>query len=228
MPVKVAQCWDDGSVDDIRVIEILREYGAKASFNLNFGLHEEARSCSWKYLGEKEVWRLSRSELRSVYEGFTVANHGYKHLPPARVEWTDACQDIRIGREALEQHFGCEVLGYVYPGGSYNDSVMQAVRDAGHVYGRTIKMSESVLPPADSMAFHPSCDFKDEDFWDKFESAKKRDDLFYFMGHSYQIITENDWSCFRQKVARLAEESVEWVNLPELFTQPSHRDELKR
>ena len=36
--IKVAQCWDDGVATDIRLIEILRKYNAKATFNLCPGI----------------------------------------------------------------------------------------------------------------------------------------------------------------------------------------------
>ena len=39
--IKVAQCWDDGVATDIRLIEILRKYNAKATFNLCPGLIPE-------------------------------------------------------------------------------------------------------------------------------------------------------------------------------------------
>ena len=35
--IKVACCWDDGGVNDIRLIELLRKYHVKATFNLNPG-----------------------------------------------------------------------------------------------------------------------------------------------------------------------------------------------
>jgi len=217
MTVQVAQCWDDGVVDDIRLIALLRKYGAKASFNLNFGLHEEERSTTWKYEGVKEVWRLSRAELKSVYEGFTVANHGYRHVPPARVSIAEAHEDIRVGRESLEQYFGFPVVGYVYPGGSYDQATMDLVRATGHAYGRTIKMVANVFPLEDPMALHPSCDFKDPKFWEKFESVQRTGGVFYFMGHSYQFMTEADWDAFEQILQRLLQAGVEWVDLPELF-----------
>jgi hypothetical protein len=47
--MKIVQCWDDGVTADIPVIEILREYGAKASFNLNGSLHGKERGSQWIY-----------------------------------------------------------------------------------------------------------------------------------------------------------------------------------
>lgn len=217
MKIKVVQCWDDGVVDDIRLTELLRKHGAKASFNLNYGHHVAERSTSWKYEGVKEVWRLARSELSSVYEGFTIANHGYKHVPPARSPLEEAREDIRVGRESLEQHFGCQVLGYAYPGGSFDEATIELVREAGHVYGRVGRWVEQVFPPENPMTFFPSCDFKDDDFITKFDSVRERGGVFYFMGHSYQFLTEADWAKFERRLEYINAADVEWVDLPSLF-----------
>jgi hypothetical protein len=37
--IRIVQCWDDGVEDDIRLCALLRSLGAKATFNLNAGLH---------------------------------------------------------------------------------------------------------------------------------------------------------------------------------------------
>jgi len=39
----VVQCWDDGVTTDVRLTDIFRQYGAKATFNLNAGLYEKER-----------------------------------------------------------------------------------------------------------------------------------------------------------------------------------------
>ena len=47
--MKVIQSWDDGLVSDIRLIELLRRYQAKATFCLNPGLYQENRSFGWMH-----------------------------------------------------------------------------------------------------------------------------------------------------------------------------------
>ena len=66
--MKVTQSWDDGIVDDVKLVELLLRYRATATFNLNPGLHQPQRTFSWRY-GEKEVWRLGRD----VWPRFTRA-----------------------------------------------------------------------------------------------------------------------------------------------------------
>ena len=217
--MKIVQCWDDGVVDDIRLVEILRRYGAKASFNLNFSSHGETRGKGWNFGGLKEVQPLALGELREVYDGFTIANHTLTHPHLDKIEPAAALQEIKGGREALEQHFGVPVTGFAYPFGSYNESVMDMLREAGHVYGRTCGNATPCFPPADAMAFHADCHFLAEDFWNKFELAKEKSEVFYFWGHSYELVTPEDWDAFEQKIARLAADpDAEWADLPALFS----------
>ncbi len=216
--MKIVQCWDDGNVDDIRLIEILRKYGAKASFNLNFGLHREQRYLSWKYQDTKEVWKLALAELRPVYEGFLVANHTLTHPWPTRITPEELEKEVREGKDRLEQHFGYAVKGFAYPFGDYNRPVQDCVRATGHVYARTVKNTERVYPPEDPMALHSSCHHAAPDFWEKYEQVRAGGGVFYFWGHSYEMVHEADWQGFETKIARIsADPQAEWANLPDLF-----------
>ena len=215
--VRVAQCWDDGVVDDIRVIQILRKYGAKASFNLNIATHGDDRGEGWNYRDIKKVYKLSRPELVDTYSGFLVANHSATHPFLTRIPIEDAMRDIRDGRDGIEQVFGYPIVGFAYPYGDYNDAVKDAIRSAGHVYARVVANVDTVFPCADTMEFHPNCHFRAGDFWDRFERAAPSG-VFYFWGHSFEIVTEDDWAAFDEQMDRLyADPRVEPVDLPSLF-----------
>lgn len=217
--MKLAQCWDDGVNDDVRLTEILRKYHAKGSFNLNMETHKDARSGGgWKYKDVKEVFRLSLGELKEVYDGFLVANHTLTHPWLTKISIEEARRDIFEGRDRLEQHFGYAIKGFAYPFGNYNEAVAELVREAGHVYGRTTINVAEIFPVENPQAFHPNCHFLDPAFWEKFEHVKAGNGTFYFWGHSYEIITEADWQDFDAKIARLSKEG-EWVNLPDLFPE---------
>lgn len=216
--MRVVQCWDDGNVDDIRLVGMLRECGAKASFNLNFSKHGSLRAAAWRYQGRKDVWTLARGELRETYEGFLVANHTATHPHLTRIPRDDAIREIRDGRDALEQHFGCPILGFAYPFGDHNADVRLAVQDSGHVYGRTIETTPRVFPAPDPLALRPSCHFRSDQFWPIFHQVKAEDGVFYFWGHSYELVTEEDWTELRGKICRIsADPAVVWEDLPNLF-----------
>lgn len=213
----VVQCWDDGVTADVRLTEILRRHGAKATFNLNAGLHETERKLAvWVYRNT-QVGRLGLNEMKVVYDGFTIANHSLTHPSLAQIPIEAARRDISEGRDRLQQLFEQPVLGFAYPNGSYDDRVMEAVLDAGHIYARTTGSVDLPFPPKHPMAFHPCCHFLAPDFWSRYEKARAGG-VFYFWGHSYEIISEAMWTAFEETIARItADPDSRWGNLTDLF-----------
>jgi len=212
----VVQCWDDGVTTDARLAEILRRHGARASFNLNAGTHEARRKSSWKYQGV-EVWKLGWDEMRGVYAGFTIANHGLTHPCLEKLTPEAARRDIVEGRDRLQQFFGQPVTGFAYPFGTYSAAVMDILREAGHVYARTTRNVAHPFPPEDPMAFHPCCHFLAPDLWARYEQARGGG-VFYFWGHSYEMINEDLWAGFEDTIARIsADPTARWADVADLF-----------
>ena len=218
--LKVVQCWDDGVNDDIRLIEILRKYGARASFNLNPATHGDVRQGGYSERWDKVVQHLARSELNEVYEGFTIANHSMTHCWPTRIALDDWRREVVDARKILQDWFQQAILGFVYPFGDCDQATAEVVGEAGHVYARTTKNATPCLPVEDPMMFHPDCHFHSEHFWDLYGKAKSSGaGVFYFWGHSYEICTEDQWLEFNAKIARITEDpDSEWVELPDLFS----------
>jgi len=215
----VVQCWDDGVTTDARLAELFRRHGARATFNLNAGLHEGERKMSWVYQGT-EVHRLGWTEMKEVYDGFTIGNHGLTHPRLERIPVEDARRCVAEGRTQLQDFFDQPVLGFAYPCGSYNDAVRAAVRDAGHVYARTTAQAVPPFPPDDPMAFHPCCHFLADDFQARYERAK-RGGVFYFWGHSYELISEPMWAEFEETIERIsADPEARWSDVADLFAPP--------
>lgn len=216
--MKIIQCWDDGIIDDARLTEILRRHGAKATFNLNFSTFRPDRYCGWRYKDKKDVWRLGLSELKDVYEGFDIANHTFAHKRPTQISDAELQEEVVRGKESLEQFFGRAIRGFAYPFGDYNEKVKDAVRQTGHAYARTVKNTDRVWPPADPMEFHSSCHFLSPEFWTCYERAKANDGVFYFWGHSYELVDETMWQNFEQAIKRIsADPEAEWCNIIDLF-----------
>ncbi len=212
----VVQCWDDGVTADARLVEILRRHKARATFNLNAARHEPERRFVRRFK-DAEVWQLGWNEMRALYAGFGIANHSLSHPHLEQISIEEARRDIAEGRDRLEQFFGRPVTGFAYPFGTYNDAVKAAVRETGHVYARTTGKVERPFPPEDPMAFHPCCHFLAPDFWERYEKARSGG-VFYFWGHSYEMVAEAMWAEFEAKVERIgADETARWGDLAELF-----------
>jgi peptidoglycan/xylan/chitin deacetylase (PgdA/CDA1 family) len=218
--MKLVQCWDDGVTTDVRIVSLLRRHGARATFNLNAGLHERKRQFGWRHR-DTEVWRLAHGELREVYEGFSIANHTLTHPHLDQLPIGAARREICEGRARLQALFDQPVIGFVYPFGTFDDAVAQAVRDAGHVYARTTRAAESGIGTNDAMAAAPSCHFLAPDFWQRLDRARTSG-VFWFWGHSYELVDEAMWTAFEASLARLcAEPGVQWCDPTDLFNGAS-------
>jgi len=171
--ITIIQAWDDGVVEDVRLVELLRHFGAKAAFNLNPGLYEAGRSFGWMD-GDRPIIRLSREEIPEVYEGFEVAAHSMTH--PCLTDLDDALlrREIFDAKETLEAWMDRPVTGFCYPFNDFDDRVVEVVREAGYGYARGTGPSETRYPPDDPLRFHPSCHFLDPLFDARYERAKAR------------------------------------------------------
>lgn len=201
--LRVVQCWDDGREHDLQLCDILRRQGAKATFNLNASVLDQPN----------RAW----SRNHAVYDDFTVANHSLTHPHLASIPIEAARAEIVDGRKRLQDLFGRPVLGFAYPFGTYTPAVMDALREAGHVYARTTVPVEQCFPPQDPMAFHPNCHFLAPDFWERYERARACG-VFYFWGHSYEIKTDEMWQAFEAAMARISRDPhAAWTELVDLF-----------
>lgn len=223
--MKLMQCWDDGVTTDVRLVSLLRRYGARATFNLNAGLHERDRRFGWRH-GDTEVWRLGRDELREVCDGFSIANHTLTHPRLDQLPIERAKREISDGRARLQDLFEQPVSGFAYPFGAFDNAVVQAVRDAGHLYGRTTGAAETGVGTRDAMLAVPSCHFLAPDFWQRLDRARPAG-VFWFWGHSYELVDDAMWTAFEASLARLcAEPGATWCDPTELFDGGRPRSQL--
>ena len=95
--------YDDGVVQDIRLIDIMNKYGLKGTFNINAGLFQIENAQRGKFDG-----RLKLSEAKDLYtdSGHEIAIHGYVHKCLAKISEGEATYDVIHDREVLEKEFG--------------------------------------------------------------------------------------------------------------------------
>ena len=232
--IRVTQSWDDGVTDDVRLVELLHKYKAKATFNLIPASYGAQRTNThWRYQNGPEVLMLARPELPALYRDFEVASHSLTHPHLTKLTPDELTHELAESRKQLEDLFQRPVRGFAYPYGDYNAAVKDALRQHGYVYARTaIPGPEyataanpipvnvpSVYPPADPMEFGTTTHQANPRFWQEFANTKANGGAFHFWGHSYEFTTEALWQEFEAKLARLtADPDVCWATNLDLFT----------
>lgn len=214
--MKVIQCWDDGVTTDIRLIEILKKYHAKATFNLCLGKNESERQLVGQF-NEIDIVSLAYDELYETYKDFDIANHSLTHPGLTSLNQQDLEIEIFENKARLETLFNREVRGFCYPFGAVNEDVRNMVEKAGHQYARVVENLEDDESNQDLLLLKPHCHFLAPDFWARYEAAKPSG-VFYFWGHSFEMHTEKMWQEFENKIAHISNDpDAEWDSITKVY-----------
>lgn len=203
--------YDDGVLQDIRLIELFNKYGMKATFNLNSAKLGQTAELI------REGVRVDHSkvrpeDVRHIYEGHEVAVHTLTHpdLPKVARDG-DVVREIEEDRLRLSELCGYEVVGMAYPFGTYDERVVRLMREhTGVKYARTVVSTHAFAPQTELLTFHPTVYHHTE--WDtmlalgeKFLSLSPDEPaLFYVWGHAYEFDIHDDWARFEDFLRMMA------------------------
>lgn len=177
--------YDDGKVQDERLVAIFNRYGIKGTFNINYGLFGTPG-------------RPDKEGLAELYKGHEVATHTMTHPTIERCPMTQVAKEIMADREGLEKLTGGLVRGHAYPNGSYSEEIKQLFRQLGIAYGRVVQSVPDYAIPRDWLEWHPTCHHNDPELMQKaefFANFQKRQylKLMYVWGHSYEFDDRDNW-----------------------------------
>lgn len=182
--------YDDGIVDDERLVHIFNENGIKGTFNLNAGLLENSN-------------RIQRERIKELYQGHEVATHAYTHPTLVRCPLVEVAAEILKDRAELEDITGQLVRGHAYPNGSYSEEIKDLFRKLGIAYGRVTSSDpeggmKAYALPEDPLEWRPTCHHKDPTLMERGEELvnyKKKQylRLMYVWGHSYEFRKDDNW-----------------------------------
>ena len=224
--MKVACCWDDGVINDIRLTELLRKYNAKATFNLNpgFMLQNERINSGWAPMGYAG-WshhgflsgKVAIREIPYIYEGFQVASHCWKHENADTLAPEEWVKTAIQARKFLEDIVERPCRGFAWPCGITTPETAAELRKAGFAYGRTTRYTDNVTACTDTMCLDSNCHYQDSAFYQKYEAAHKTG-AFYFWGHSYEMFEyEPLWKQLEDKLRYISEDpEAEWVDVVDI------------
>ena len=234
--LRVVQCWDDSLTTDIPLVELLKKYHAKATFNI---IPQETRhafvvkklkegshvcfSFMPKEASGFQVEELANSEMPAIYKGFKIAAHCGFPLGDTPQDSEVRMRTLLKTKALIRDNFGQPVCGFVYPGGGYSPAAMADIKKAGYLYARTTKSARAPLPLDEPMALPSSCHWSSPEFWARYEEAKKMGGVFYFWGHSCELGNDPElWAWLESIYKRISEDpEAEWVDVIDLFEQPN-------
>ena len=209
--------YDDGTVQDIRLIELLNKYSLKCTFNLNSELLSTPRIL---IRNNKRInhYKIHKNDVKCVYEGHEIAVHTLTHPDLTKCDDKEIIRQVELDRQNLSDLAGYDVVGMAYPGGGINndDRVADVIKNhTGIKYSRTITSTGCFEPQTNLFRFNPTGWHLD---FDKMMSLGKEfiemktdtPKIFYIWGHSFEMDYDSD--C--------------WVKLEEFFKLISNRNDI--
>lgn len=212
--------YDDGVRADIRLSKMFKNYGLKASFNINSG-----------HIGTGESDRLTAQEIKEniLDLGHEITNHGHDHLALGCVTPIDGIRDVLEGRTVLEQTFGIMVRGMAYAdsgithmeNGTNYQTIKNYLQNLGVAYARTLSGDNDTFRlPEDWYAWMPSAHHNNPQIFqmiDKFLALDKNvyypnsySRLLYIWGHSYEFEDNNNWDRIEEICQKLSNKDDIW------------------
>lgn len=181
--------YDDGQLYDRRLVEIFNKYGMKATFHLNSGKLDGGIF-------------IKKNEVAELYKGHEVAVHGVEHKSLVNIGEHQMVMELEEDRKNLEKLTGYLVQGMSYAYGHYSDEVIRVVKSLGIKYSRTVNSTNGFFPPADFLAWHPTChhDGNLQGLGKAFLNVPDYVELplMYVWGHSFEFGNKNDYSVIEE------------------------------
>jgi len=207
--------YDDGVEQDIRLVDILVKNGLKATFNINSGLYAEEGVV---YEPGTIHRRMPRSRIDALYvpNNMEVAVHGYTHPFLEQLPVNRATYEIIKDKETLEKQFNCIIRGMAYPYGTYNDEVVEIIKNSGIVYSRTVISTERFDMPKDWLRLPATCHHDNPrlmELADKFvntDYTKNPPQMFYLWGHSYEFEAHDNWNVIEEFAGKVSGKDDIW------------------
>lgn len=186
--------YDDGNEQDIRLAEMFRKYGLKATFHVNTGL--DAQHGTWKC---SDLWvrRLNLSDCPEVYRGYEVSVHGSLHQNLTQLSREEIRKELNDDISEITCIFQERPVGMSYAYGVYHAIAVEEAKAAGLYYGRGVVSMHRFDEQKDLLRFQPTCHHDDAllfELADRFLAAKPdRPQIFYIWGHSYELEGKQHW-----------------------------------
>ena len=181
--------YDDGKVEDRRLVGIFNKHGIKGTFNINSGI-------------EGDPTRIPFEELKELYAGHEVAIHTFNHPTISRCPSELVVSEVMEDRKRLEAIFGYPIHGMSYPNGSYDSRIVNMLPGLGIKYSRVVETTGGFEIPENFLTWHGTCHHNENllEKGNRFVEFHKTQYLYlmYVWGHSFEFRTHDNWEVIEE------------------------------
>ena len=199
----VSLSFDDGTIYDLRFIELLNKYNLKATLNLNSKLKDFV----WYYNNQYPIKRLDLEKVKDAYKGQEVASHSLTHPYFSSLDDKEVIRQVKEDVENLSKIFGYKIEGFAFPFHDQTEENIQTIKNNVELSYIRYSFLDHSGKHKDRYHIHINALYDDEDIYERLEDFKKETEensLFVIAGHAYEFEVKNDWEKIEKLLAYLA------------------------
>jgi peptidoglycan/xylan/chitin deacetylase (PgdA/CDA1 family) len=123
--------FDDGYADNLAAFDELQKRGMRATWFVVSG--SIGKAPAWPAKGRPEGRLLDCVELREMNAaGMEIGSHTVSHVRLTELDQDRRRFELECSRRQIEDALGCEIRSFAYPYGTWDETCVSAVRDAGY------------------------------------------------------------------------------------------------
>jgi hypothetical protein len=143
--VLIAFSWDDGAVEDLKLMDLSLKYKVPGMFFI------PATNPERRVLSSENIKKIDSNS-------FEIGAHTYSHKYLSKLPLNEAQQEIVSGKDYLMQLLGKEVDHFCFPGGKYNSELINMTR---RYFSSARTADTGALIEKDSFLIRPAIHFYD-------------------------------------------------------------------
>lgn len=123
--------WDDGHPFDMRIAQLLTDYGFKGTFYVPL-LNSEN-----DVMSKKQIYQLSKFH--------EIGGHTINHTYLNKLSIERKKEEIFNSKKILEDIIGKQISAFCFPGGHFSNIDIKLIKEAGFLFGRTTELFQTKI-----------------------------------------------------------------------------------
>ena len=193
--MKVIASWEDGSIADFKMAELMTKYNIPTIFYWPSNLTNVNRN-----FGESD--RLTEGNCKELAKKFEIGSHSATHQSMAKMSIAKLAMEITDSRKFWQDTTGQEINSFAYPKKSINSLTKALIKGAGYKSARTstpthlspgpdlFELRCTVQVGIDRLEYNDKCW---EYYWEEILEKCDDESTFHLFGNSWDVEIYNDW-----------------------------------
>ncbi len=128
--VIVTTSWDDGAIQDLRLLKLLNKHNLKGTFYI-------PQTISFEVESGKPLKRILEKDILEIAKTQEIGAHGITHTYLDELNKKQIYNEVKDSKHWLEKLLNKEIKMFAYSGGVFNNEIVNSVKKAGFLGTRT-------------------------------------------------------------------------------------------